>query len=46
VPMSAFIENLKKWWRDKSIQQADWDSWSRDITVSWVGVKNKGEAQE
>lgn len=40
VPMSVFIDNLKKWWREKSIQQADWDSWVSDIRVSWVGVKN------
>ncbi|WP_256578086.1 hypothetical protein [Pseudomonas sp. PIC25] len=42
VPVSAFIGNLKKWWRDKSIQQADWDSWAGDIVVSWERVTSAG----
>lgn len=35
VPQDEVIEKLRSWWRDKSLSDDEWKSWSSRVTVSW-----------
>lgn len=36
VTQDDFINNLKKWWRDKTLSDDEWNEWASNISVAWV----------
>ena len=38
VPMESVIAKLRAWWKDKAIEQEEWEKWAERITVRWSVV--------
>jgi hypothetical protein len=28
-------QQLRAWWRDKTLSNADWESWARSVNITW-----------
>jgi len=36
VAVSEFMEKLASWWKEKSISEEDWQSWTKEVNVEWL----------